>query len=153
MIESSLKSCVKCFLFFFAVAAFLVPLTLTCYGGAGEDAEYTIGVDFSPNIINIESERLGEIRILTNMRYSFYASSGLAIFVYFNGSESSVENIRATRDSRGNLIIKFNLVDLLKLENNLYLDNLNRVEVVVLMQNEDEYNGWSEVFIAVKGTP
>ena len=152
MTESSLKSIVKCALFLFAVATFLVPLTLNCYGSVGEGAEYTIGVDVSPNIINIESERLGEIRILTNMRYSFYASSGQAIFVYFNGSDS-VENIRATRDSRGNLIIKFNLVDLLMLQNNFNLDNLNKVEVVVSMQNEDEYKGWSDVFIASKGNP
>ena len=152
MTESSLKTIVKCALFLFAATAFLVPLTLNSYGSVGEGAEYTIGVDVSPNIINIESERLGEIRILTNMRYSFYASSGQAIFVYFNGSDS-VENIRATRDSRGNLIIKFNLVDLLMLQNNFNLDNLNKVEVVVSMQNEDEYKGWSDVFIASKGNP
>jgi len=152
MIDSLLKSSVKFFLFFFAVATFLVPLTLNCYGSVGEGAEYTIGVDVSPNIINIESERLGEIRILTNMSYSFYASGGQAIFVYFNGSDS-VENIRATRDSRGNLIIKFNLEDLLMPNIYLNLDNLNKVEVVVSMKDEDEYKGWSDVFIASKGNP
>jgi len=152
MIGSFLKSRVKLVLVLFAVSTFLAQFTLTCYGVEGAGVEYPLGVDFSPNIINIESERWGEIRILTNMRYSFYASSGQAIFVYFNGSDS-VENIRATRDSRGNLIIKFNLVDLLKLDSHLIADTLNNTEVVVSMQNEDEYKGSTDVFIASKGTP
>ena len=130
-----------------SVAVFFLPMK--SYGAGGEDVQYPMGIDVSPNIINIESERYGEIRILTDMRYSFYAASGHSIFVYFNGSDS-VENVRATRDSLGNLIVKFQLEDLLVIENWLKPNNVNAVKVVVSMDNGDEYMGESDVYVNKK---
>jgi hypothetical protein len=111
-----------------------------------------MGVDVSPNIINISSERGGEIRIFTDMRYSAFIADGDSVFIYFNGSDT-VENIRATRDSWGNLILKFNLEDLLALETFLVPDAFNDVEVVVVMNNGDAYSGLDEVYLADKQGP
>ena len=125
-----------------AVAAFALYLPLTCYG---------MEVDFSPNIINIESERLGEIRVFTDMRYSAFVAGGGSAFIYFNGAEDSVENIRSTRDSLGNLILKFNLADLLTLTEYLDVDDFNRVAGVVVMEDGVEYSGFDyEVYLANK---
>jgi hypothetical protein len=120
------------------------------YGAGGQNAQYVISIDVSPNIINIDSQRWGEIRIQTNMRYSFYATNGHSIFIYFNESDS-IENIRATRDCLGNLILKFNLEDLLAIENWLKPNDNNEVIVVISMDNGDEYTGHGEVFINKKG--
>jgi len=136
-------------LFFFGMSAIVFFLPMTSYGDGGENAQYFIGIDVSPNIINIESQRWGEIRILTNMRYSFYATNGDSIFIYFNDSDS-VENIRATRDSLGNLILKFSLEDLLALESCLKPNDTNKVKAVVVMENGDEYTGEGEVYITKK---
>lgn len=134
---------------FLAAAAFILFLPLPGHGDPGEAAELSISIDVSPNIINIQSERLGDIRILTNMRYSLYAANGHSIFIYFNDSDS-VENIRPTRDSLGNLILKFALEDLLALESWLKPNNTNDVKVVVSMDNGDEYAGQSDVYLTKK---
>jgi len=126
-----------------AVTALALYLPLTCYA---------MGIDVSPNIINISSERGGEIRIFTDMRYSAFIADGDSVFIYFNGSDT-VENIRATRDSWGNLILKFNLEDLLALETFLVPDAFNDVEVVVVMNNGDAYSGLDEVYLADKQGP
>jgi hypothetical protein len=131
------------------VSALVFSLPITSVGAEVEDAQINIGIDVSPNIINIESERWGDIRILTDVRYSSYAANGHSIFVYFNGSDS-VENIRATRDSLGNLIVKFSLEDLLVLESWLKPNAANDVKVIVSMDNGDEYVGQSEVYITKK---
>ena len=131
------------------VSVLVFSLPMTSVGAEVEDAQINIGIDVSPNIINIESERWGDIRILTDVRYSSYAANGHSIFVYFNGSDS-VENIRATRDSLGNLIVKFSLEDLLVLESWLKPNAANDVRVVVSMDNGDEYVGQSEVYITKK---
>ena len=144
-----LKKIVAGSLFIIAMSAFLFFLPVTSYGASGENAQYFIGIDVSPNIINIDSQRWGEIRILTNMRYSFYATNGHSIFIYFNDSDS-VENIRATRDSLGNLILKFSLEDLLVVESWLRPNDTNEVKVVVSMDNGDEYAGLGEVYINKK---
>jgi len=136
-------------LFFIGMSVFVFFLPVTSYGDGGENAQYDIGIDVSPNIINIESERGGDIRILTNMRYSFFATNGHSIFIYFNDSDS-VENIRPTRDSLGNLILKFSLEDLMVLESWLRSNDVNDVKVVVSMDNGDEYIGQSEVYINKK---
>jgi hypothetical protein len=149
MIQVELKKFLARSLFFVAISAFVFLLPVTSYGAGGENAQYFIGIDVSPNIINIESERVGEIRILTNMRYSFYATNGHSIFIYFNDSDS-VENIRATRDSLGNLILKFSLEDLLVIESRLKPNDTNDVKVVVSMDNGDEYIGQGEVYITKK---
>ena len=115
---------------------FALYVPLTCDG-----AEYSMGVDFSPNIINIESARLGEIRVFTNLRYSAFVANGDSIFLYFNGSNNSVPDIRATRDSLGNLILRFGIEDLLVVEEDLMVDASNNVLVVVVMTNGDEYLG------------
>ena len=132
--------------FCIAMTAFALYTPMTCYGDP-------IGIDVSPNIINIESERVGEIRILTSMKYSFFVSNGSNVFIYINGSKS-VENIRATRDSRGNLILKFNLEDLLVLYEYLNTDGFNTFEVVIVTENGDEYEGLDEdVYIVDKNGP
>lgn len=131
-------------IFFITLTTFALYLPLTCHGD-----EYPMGVDVSPNIINLASQRVGEIRIYTNMRYSNYIANGDSIFIYFNGSDS-VENIRATRDSLGNLILKFDLEDLLGLDSFLLANAYNEVEVVVVMKNEDEYSGLGEVYLTDK---
>jgi hypothetical protein len=129
--------------FCIAVTVIALYLPLTCYA---------MGIDVSPNIINISSERGGEIRIFTDMRYSAFIADGDSVFIYFNGSDT-VENIRATRDSWGNLILKFNLEDLLALETYLVPDAFNDVEVVVVMNNGDAYSGLDEVYLADKQAP
>ena len=48
-----------------AIISFALCSPTVCHG-----EEYGLRVDFSPNIINISSERLGEIRVFTNTRYS-----------------------------------------------------------------------------------
>ena len=133
-------------LFFIGMSVFLFFLPMSSYGAGGENAQYVIGIDVSPKIINIESERWGDIRILTNMRYSFFATNGHSIFIYFNDSDS-VENIRPTRDSLGNLVLKFSLEDLMVLVSWLRPNDFNEVKVVVSMDNGDEYIGQGEVFI------
>jgi hypothetical protein len=126
--------------------ACVLYIPLTCYG-----AEYAMEVDFSPNIINIESERLGEIRVFTDMRYSTFVAEDNSVFIYFNDARESVPNIRATRDSLGNLILKFNLVDLLTLTDYLDVDDFNSADVVVVMKNGDQYSGGDdEVYLADK---
>jgi hypothetical protein len=82
------------------------------------------------------------------MSYSTYLAAGGDAFIYFNGSDS-VENIRATRDSWGNLILKFDLEDLLVVKEFLNLNEFNEA-VVVLVMNGGEYSGASEVFIVDK---
>jgi hypothetical protein len=124
-------------------------MPLTCYGD-----EYSMEVDFSPSIINIESERLGEIRVFTDMRYSAFVTDGHSAFIYFNNGNDSVPNIRATRDSWGNLILKFNLVDLLTLQTDLVVDDFNNADVVVVMNNGDQYSGADdELYLADKKAP
>lgn len=149
MKQVELKKFLVLSLFFIGMSAFVFLLPTTSCGAGGENAQYFIGIDVSPNIINIESQRWGEIRILTNMRYSFYATNGDSIFIYFNDSDS-VENIRATRDSLGNLILKFSLEDLLALESCLKPNDTNKAKAVVVMENGDEYTGQGEVYITKK---
>ena len=131
---------------FTAITVFVLSLPLICYG-----AEYSITVDVSPNIINIESQRLGEIRIFTNMSYSTFRAVDGESFIYFNESES-VENIRATRDSWGNLILKFDIEDLLATRDSLKPNESNDV-LVVLVMNGDEYSGYSKVLVVEKKAP
>ena len=132
-----------------AMMSFLLHFSMTCYGD-----EDSMEVDFSPKIINIESERLGEIRVFTNVSYSAFVADGDSIFIYFNGSVDSVQNIRATRDSWGNLILRFNLEDLLALEDDLLVDDFNIVDVVVVMKDGNEYSGSDdEVYLLDKQAP
>ena len=53
----------------------------------------------------------------------------------------------ATRDSLGNLILRFSVEDLLQVEDYLNSDELNTAQVVIIMKNADEYMGTGEVFI------
>ena len=136
------------FIFCIAIMTFSLCLPLTCYGD-----EYSLGVDFSPKIINIASERVGRIRVFTDMRYSTFVADGHSVFIYFNDGDDSVPDIRATRDSLGNLILRFNLEDLLAVESDLVTDDFNNVEVVVVMNNGDEYSGLDEVYLVDKKAP
>lgn len=136
-------------IFCIAIMIFALYPPLTCYGD-----EDSMGVDFSPKIINIASGRLGEIRVFTDMKYSAFVAEGDSVFIYFNESDDSVPNIRATRDSWGNLILKFNLEDLLAVESDLVADNFNNAYVVVVMNNGDEYSGSDdEVYLVDKKAP
>jgi hypothetical protein len=143
------KSIRNVFLCVFLVAAGILIASAMGYAGGGEDDVYSINIDVSPNIINLESERWGDVRIYTSLRYSLYATSGHNIFVYFNGSVS-VENIRPTRDSLGNLILRFSLEDLLDLDGWLKPHASNDVMVVVSMDNGDEYIGYGEAYLTIK---
>jgi len=118
--------------------------------------EYPLAFEFSPNIINLDSDRFGEIRIKTRMGYSFYTANKAEenpLHIYFNPelgvncSEESVLNIRATRDSLGNLILRFGLEDLMALEDCLLRGQFNSATVVVTMNNGDEYIGEGEVYL------
>lgn len=126
-----------------AMILFALYLPMTCYG------QEALDVEFSPNIINIDSERVGQIRILTGMRYSFYVANKAEepLFIYFNNSDESVQNIGASSDSLGNLILRFNLVDLLDVEGDLYVDEPNVAEVVVVTESGNEYVGAAEILI------
>ena len=132
-----------------AILTLSLTFPLTCLS-----AEYSMRVDFSPKIINIESGREGAIRVFTNMRYSAFVADGHSIFIYFNDSGDSVPDIRATRDSLGNLILRFGLEDLLVVEGDLLIDALNSADAVVVMNNGDEYSGSDgEVHIVDKNGP
>ena len=148
MIKALLSKKRRLYLLFTSIAIFALSFPLIGYGAA-----YSMTVDVSPNIINIESQRLGEIRIFTDVSYSTYISNGESVFVYFNDGEQSVENIRVTRDSWGNLILKFDLEYLLVLADDLITDAYNSVSVVVVMNSGDEYRGESEVYITDKKAP
>lgn len=147
MKQMELKKFLVLSVLFIGMSAFVLPGM--SHGAGGDGAQYLLGIDVSPKSINIESEREGDIRILTDMRYSFFVTSGHSIFIYFNDSDS-VENIRATRDSLGNLILKFSLEELLFLEDWLKPNTVNDVKVVVSMDNGDEYMGQGEVIITRK---
>jgi hypothetical protein len=136
-------------LFFIGISAFILFPSKMIFGAEGESVQYSIRVDVSPNIINIESERRGDIRIFTSLRYSTFAANGHSIFVYFNDSDS-VDNIRPTRDSLGNLILKFSLEDLLVIESWLRPNDTNDVDVLISMDNGEEYAGQSEVYLTNK---
>jgi hypothetical protein len=121
---------------------------------AGYADQYPLEVDFSPKIINIASNRLGDIRVLTGMSYAAFIADGDSIFIYFNESTDSVPNIVATRDSLGHLILRFTLEDLLAVESDLMVDAFNNTEVVLVMRNGDEYIGSDdEVYIVDKVAP
>ena len=125
-----------------AITALAFHVPMTCHG-----EDLPLVVEFSPNIINIESEREGDIRILTRMRYSTFVANGDSIFIYFNDCPESVENIRAGRDSLGNLILRFALYELQVLQEGqkcLFIDAYNTAEVVITMNNGDEYSGSDE---------
>jgi len=133
-------------IFCIAIMTFAVYVPSTCYAD-----EYSMEVDFSPKTINIASARLGEIRVFTNVRYSAFAAGGDSIYIYFNGGADSVPNIQATRDSLGNLILRFGVEDLLDVEGDLVVDDFNNADAVVVMDNGDEYLGSDgEVYIAGK---
>jgi hypothetical protein len=135
--------------FCMAMMAFALVAPLLCYGD-----EYPLEADFSPKIINIESNRSGEIRVLTNLSYATFIADGDSIFIYFNGGNDSVPNIQATRDSLGHLILRFTLEDLLAVQSDLQIDGFNNAMVVVVMRSGDEYIGADgEVYIVDKLAP
>ena len=116
-------------LFFIVITSFALYAPMVCQG-----EDYALSFDFSPNIINISSERLGDIRVSTKMRYSFFVANGDSIFIYFNECEDSVPDIRATRDSLGNLILRFSMENLLTVKNCLAVDAFNEVKVVITVR-------------------
>ena len=131
-----------------AITSFAFYAPTVCHG-----EDYTLSFDFSPNIINVSSERLGAIRVSTRMSYSFFVANGYSISIYFNGCEDSVPDIRATRDSLGNLILRFSIENLLTVKDCLLSDAFNDVEVVITMKNGDEYIGEGETYINDKKAP
>lgn len=136
-------------IFCMVVMTFAIVMPLICYG-----EEYPLEADFSPKIINIASNRSGEIRVLTNLGYSTFVADGDSIFIYFNGGNDSVPNIQATRDSLGHLILRFTLEDLLAVQADLEVDGFNNALVVLVMRSGDEYVGTDgEVYIVDKVAP
>ena len=133
---------------FIVITSFVLYAPLVCHG-----EEYALYFDFSPNIINLDGERFGDIRVLTRMRYSFFVANGDSIYMYFNGCEESVPDIRATRDSLGNLILRFSLENLLIVKNCLVSGTFNEAKVVITMKNGDEYIGEGGVFMNDKKAP
>ena len=132
-----------------AMMALALIMPLMCYGD-----DYPLEADFSPKIINIASNRSGEIRVLTNLSYATFIAEGDSIFIYFNGGNDSVPNIQATRDSLGHLILRFTLEDLLAVQSDLQIDGFNNAMVVVVMRSGDEYIGSDgEVYIVDKLAP
>jgi hypothetical protein len=132
-----------------AVMALSLAMPWMCYG-----EEYALEPDFSPKIINVASNRLGDIRVLTDMSYAAFVAGGDSIFIYFNGGNDSVPHIQATRDSLGHLILRFTLEDLLAVETDLMIDGFNNANVVLVMVNGDEYKGSDgEVYIVDKVAP
>lgn len=128
---------------------FALVMPLICYGD-----EYPLEADFSPKIINIASNRFGDIRVLTGMSYAAFVADGDSIFIYFNESNNSVPNIVATRDSLGHLILRFTLEDLLAVRADLHVDAFNNTDIVLVMRNGDEYIGSDdEVYIVDKVSP
>jgi hypothetical protein len=116
--------------------------------------EYPLAIDFSPNIINISSNRVGDIRVLTHFSYSTYIADGNSVFIYFNDGDTSIQNIQVSRDSLGHLILRFSLEDLLAIESDLIIDGYNSAVTVLVMNNGDEYIGSDEdVFIVDKMAP
>ena len=106
-------------------------------------------VQVNPNIINIDANRYGDIRILTNLRYSVYRSD--TVFVYVNDCENSVAPISKTSDSLGNLILKFQLQDLLSTEGlSLNIDAENVFEIVVIHDGVDLAAQDDDVYIMSK---
>jgi len=91
--------------------------------------------------------------VLTKMKYTFFVQNGNSVFIYFNDCTESVQNIQKTRDSLGNLILKFSLEDLLVLKSSLVLNAFNAAKVVITLNNGDEYIGEGEVYINDKKTP
>ncbi|UCE73085.1 MAG: hypothetical protein JSV56_08570 [Methanomassiliicoccales archaeon] len=142
--------------FCIVMTAFAAHLPTKCYGET-----MTMWVEVSPNIINIDAQRWGEIRIFTDLSYANYDFDGddrdSEVFVYVNELEDSVENIRPTRDSWGNLILKFNLEDLLnvpELMGSLIIDGDNTFTVVVIKSDDTGDTVWegadSEVYVMDK---
>jgi hypothetical protein len=135
----------------YSVICLALTIMMFQFPGISRGAEYTMEVDVSPNIINIASERYGEIRIWTNLRYSTYIGNSSYATIFFNESDS-VENIRATSDSLGNLILKFSIEDLLALNDDLpvlLIQADNEVKVIVGI-GEDTFTGYGSVYIVGK---
>ena len=81
------------------------------------------------------------------MRYSTFVADGDSIFIFFNDCLESVQNIRAGRDSLGNLILRFALYELQALQEGqdcLLIDAYNTAEVVITMKDGVEYSGSDE---------
>ncbi len=137
-----------------SVASFLI-LTLAFMRPAIVFAEeYPLDIDFSPNIINVSSNRIGDIRVFTHFSYSAFVTNGDNAFIYFNGSDISIQNIQITRDSQGHLILRFTLDDFLGIESDLIIDGFNIADTVLVMKNGDEYIGSdSDIFIVDKIAP
>ena len=118
--------------FCIAMATLALHFPMTCYG--------QMQVEASPNLINIDAERYGDIRIFTDLPYSdfdFYGDdSDSEVFIYINPVEGevseSIANISPSRDSLGNLILRFGLEDLLERKSLLNIDDYNTFQVVVI---------------------
>jgi hypothetical protein len=97
-----------------------IALSAPCYG--------QLILEVSPNIINIDSNRYGDIRIYTNLRYADFKSS--VVFIAVNDSPPIEDGmITKTSDSLGNLILKFGLGELQAIESHLNIDDYNDFRV------------------------
>jgi len=143
--------------FCIALITFALHLPTTCYA--------EVRIEASPKIINIDGQRWGDIRIFTNLRYAnydFYGDdSNSEVFVYINPVDGevreSIANIAPSRDSLGNLILRFSLGDLVEQQNLLNIDDYNTFQVVVIKTVYGisvEYIGQDdEVYVMDKKSP
>jgi hypothetical protein len=132
------KICLPC-LFSVAIISLALNFPVTCYG-------LEIDIDVCPNIVNIESK--GEehpVRVFTNISFSTVANSSVLI----NGEEIPSWK---TRDSWGNLIVKFYLdeLDPLMDEELLNLDGKNVLTVYGVTRDDVSFSGEGIIFIIDK---
>ena len=132
--------------------ACLVPVACTLFMFSAANCQ-AFTVDMSPYTINVDSNRIGEIRVYTNLSYAGFIKNNGAAFIYFNECPTSIDPITATRDSNGNLILKFTLGDLLDDQNGyLQVGEENLVKVVIsTTTGEDE--GYGSVYLTSKAGP
>jgi hypothetical protein len=144
------KTFIKMFFPLAALFTLAIFPPMTCFGESF--------IEVSPNIINIDANRFGDIRIFTNLRYANYDFSDDEVYVYINPVEGdagvSVENIRPSRDSLGNLILRFNLQDLLAVPNlQLNVDDYNTFEMVIVQAGDEFSYQDDSVYIMDKKSP
>ncbi len=135
----------------FCIALMSVTLAapMTGYGD-----EYPLDSYFSPNIINIASARIGEIRVHNTTSYSNFITNGDSVSIFFNDGVETIPNIQLDSDSHGHLILRFTLGDLLVVAEDLIADDYNSAAVVLVMNNGDEYIGFDDdVYIVDKIAP
>jgi len=151
MNRTSLKRICLPSLFSIAVIALALNLPGTCYGTCDG---FEIGIDVSPNIVNIESK--GEahpVRVFTNASYSNVALETVDLYITHEAIEEEyLIPSWKTRDSWGHLIVKFYLdeLDTLVENNSLTIDGENTLTVCGETKGGASFWGEGIIFIIDK---